>query len=63
MEWTSRMQLLYINELEKKKKLDDFFEKQRRGIKALPNSKEVLTEEQIKIVMDKVKLHSQYFLK
>lgn len=53
------MQLLYINELEKKKALDDFYLKQRRGIKALPND-ETLTEVQIKAVMDKVLLTAQF---
>lgn len=47
------MQLLYINELEKKKPLDDFHVKQRIGIKALPND-EILNKEQIERVMQKV---------
>ena len=48
------MQLLYINELEKVKKLDDFYIKQRRGLIVTHHGDDELTEEDVKEVMKRV---------
>lgn len=48
------MQLLYINELEKIKKLDDFHIKQRRGLQVTHHWDEELTPDDVKEVMKRV---------
>ena len=54
------MQLLYINELEKRTKLDEHYVKQRRGLLVTHHWDEELTEEQVNQVMDRIKKETQF---
>ena len=54
------MQLLYINELEKRTKLDEHYKKQRRGLLVTHHWDEELTEAQVNQVMDRIKKETQF---